>query len=158
MPSTHHKYGITSTSFYFDFDYEIVDEGDGWAYVYVNSFDQESTGLVDVEACSSLAEFYVFDLVEGMCGGYFMSLSPNPSNGEVTITLESTSKTRTIDLNDSWELEIRDQSQNLKYKKGKLKATKTKLNTSSWKEGIYFVIAKYKEHFIKSKLVVSKNR
>lgn len=163
LSENHHRFGITDVSFYFDFDYEIVNEGYGWAYVYVNGIDGNSTGLVDVDACNYMDEFLVYDVDEGYCGGYYLMMSPNPSSGGATVSIESTTETpglksatttSNIDENAEWDLEIYDAMQSLKQKKTKLKGKSTTINTQSWKEGVYMVRAKYKGKILSGKLVV----
>lgn len=96
-------------------------------------------------------------IYEGICGGYYMILSPNPSSGETTITIESSKKDEKIDLNEEWDLEIFDQQQNLKENFQKVKGNTKKFNASTWKEGNYILKAKYKDKYVVGKLVVTKN-
>lgn len=155
LPASHHRYGITETTFYFDFDYEIVDEGYGWAYVYVDDISGSSTGLVDVDACTYESEFLVFDVDEGYCG-YYMMITPNPATAETTISIEPKSSAATFDETAGWELEVYSETWDLKEKKTKLKTKGYKVKTSDWKEGVYFVNAKYKDEILQGKLVVKK--
>ena len=92
-----------------------------------------------------------------------MMMSPNPSSGETTVSIETGSEesvlksattTSNIDENEPWDLEIYDAMQSLKQKKTKLKGKSTTINTQSWKEGVYMVRAKYKDKIIIGKLVV----
>lgn len=85
---------------------------------------------------------------------YFLMLSPNPTSGETTITIESTSIEKSIDENAEWDLEIYDQVQTLKEKKTKLKGNEYKIQTAGWKEGVYFVRVKYKDEILTNQLVV----
>ena len=55
---------------------------------------------------------------------------------------------------DDWDLEVYDQSQQLKAKKSKLKGKEYKLNTSGWRDGVYVVRANYKGEVLTGKLVV----
>lgn len=100
------------------------------------------------------------------CGGMYMMMSPNPSSGETTISIESgtpeetalksASAETTFDDNTEWEYEVYSTMQNLKAKKTKIRGKSTKLNTQSWKEGVYTVRAKYKGEVLTGKLVVKK--
>ncbi len=93
-----------------------------------------------------------------------LSVSPNPSSGETTISIESSgeealksaSTEDTFDQNAEWDLEVYDSMQNLKLKKQKLKGQSTTINTQSWKEGVYMVRVNYKEEILTGKLVVKK--
>ena len=99
--------------------------------------------------------------------GGLLLFSPNPTSGETTVSIDLeqldvdiiTTSTSNSDLNDTeeWELEVYDNNQVLKLKKTKLKEKSTKLDTKSWKDGIYTARAKYKDEIIFGKLVVSKN-
>ncbi|MDO9612935.1 MAG: T9SS type A sorting domain-containing protein, partial [Bacteroidota bacterium] len=94
-------------------------------------------------------------LGSGYCGGYYaMSLSPNPSSGETTLTIEPTSEDVIFDENTEWEVEIFDQRQMLKEKRLKLKGRDQRIQTSGWKSGIYIVRVKYKDENLQAKLVV----
>ena len=95
-------------------------------------------------------------LYKGSCGGYFMIVSPNPSSGETTLIIESANKEEPFDLNEDWNLEIYDQQQNLLEKIQKIKGDKKVFNTTTWKEGNYFLRAFYKDKYILGRLVVSK--
>lgn len=84
---------------------------------------------------------------------YRLQLSPNPTTTESTVELVSVSGAA-IDLNTEWELEIYDSMQGMKEKKTNLKTVQTKVNTSSWKDGVYIVRAKIGEKMVSDKLVV----
>lgn len=53
-----------------------------------------------------------------------------------------------------WELEVYDQNQMLKEKKTRIKGNQTKIKTSNWKDGIYYLRAYYNNEWISEKLVV----
>lgn len=98
------------------------------------------------------------------CGGMMLTMSPNPSFGETTVsvvpelatesTLKSTSAEAIFDENTEWELEVYSQSQLLKEKKTSLRGNNTTIQTSGWKEGVYIVRVKYKDELLEGKLVV----
>jgi hypothetical protein len=83
-------------------------------------------------------------------------ISPNPTSGEATISIQSTSEEKSIDETEEWELEVYDNAQNLKEKKTNLKGNSAKLQTNSWREGVYIVRVKYKDEILTGKLVVKK--
>ena len=87
---------------------------------------------------------------------YYMMISPNPTTGETTLSIESTSEEKTVDGNTVWKLEIYSPAQALKEKKTKLKGNNTIIQTQSWKEGVYVVRVKYKDEILIGKLVVKK--
>jgi len=99
------------------------------------------------------------------CRSYYLAITPNPSSGETTIsielgkpeesTLESASTEDIFDDTVEWELEVFDQLY-LKEKITSLKGQTTQIYTSGWKEGIYMLRAKYKDEVITGKLVVQK--
>jgi len=101
------------------------------------------------------------------CGGMMLMMSPNPTSGETTVsiepeismetTLKSTSTENSFDETVEWVVEVYDNAQSLKLKKTKIKGiNSTKINAQSWKEGVYTVRAKYKDQVLTSKLVVKK--
>ncbi|MDP3442812.1 MAG: T9SS type A sorting domain-containing protein, partial [Ignavibacteria bacterium] len=87
------------------------------------------------------------------CGSYYMVFSPNPATSETTLELVAEGE-KTVDDNTQWELEVYDQQQSLKEKKTKIKGKQTKLNTASWKDGVYIVRVKIGDEMISEKLVV----
>jgi len=89
-------------------------------------------------------------------GGMFMSISPNPTSGEATVSIESNSEETTFDENAEWDLEVYSPTQSLKQKKTKLKGKSTKIQTHGWKEGVYMVRVKYKDEVLTGKLIVKK--
>lgn len=123
--------------------------------VYTNS---TPGGMVEVHAttcCGVYTKVKIGYLGSGYCGGYYaISLSPNPSSGETTLTIEPTSEDAIFDENAEWEVEIFDQLQLLKEKKTKLKGKNQRIQTSGYKPGIYFVRVKYKDENLQTKLVV----
>lgn len=98
--------------------------------------------------------------------GYSLLLSPNPTSGESMVIIEasmndvqmlkSASTKNSLDENTEWDLEVYDDLQNLKLKKDKLKGKSTNIQSASWKEGVYLVRVKYKDHILTGKLVVKK--
>ena len=124
--------------------------------VYTNS---TPGGRVEVSAttcCGVNTKVKIGYLGSGYCGGYYSIIfSPNPpSNGETTLTIETTSEDVVFDENAEWEVEIFDQMQVLKEQKTKLKGKENKINTTGWKTGIYLVRVKYKDEYLQGKLVV----
>jgi hypothetical protein len=98
--------------------------------------------------------------------GYSLLLSPNPTSGETTVTIEQTlnedetlksATTETgFDYDTEWEMEVYSPAQNLKEKQAKVKGKSTKIQTSGWQEGVYVVRVKYKNEILTDKLVVKK--
>ncbi|MDP3916002.1 MAG: T9SS type A sorting domain-containing protein [Bacteroidota bacterium] len=123
--------------------------------VYTNS---TPGGMVEVYAttcCGVYTKVKIGYLGSGYCGGYYaMSLTPNPSSGETTLTIEPTSEDAIFDENAEWEVEIFDQMQVLKEKRLKLIGKDQRIQTSGWKSGIYIVRVKYKGENLQAKLVV----
>ncbi len=85
---------------------------------------------------------------------YYMMISPNPTSGEVVISIEQEAKEKSFDDNIEWELEIFDNVQNLKAKKTKLHGKEYRINTAGWKDGVYMIRAKYKDEVLTGKLIV----
>jgi len=91
----------------------------------------------------------------GPCG-YLLSFTPNPSNNETTLSIESLSKNAEVDESVEWDLDIYDQAQGLKEKKVNLTGKSYRINTSGWIEGVYFVRVKYKDEVISGTLIVKR--
>ena len=97
---------------------------------------------------------------------YSMMVSPNPATTEAIIsivpssfedaTLKSASTETTLDENTEWDIEVYDSMQSLKLKKQKLKGSSSRINTQSWKEGVYMVRVKYNDELLTGKLIVKK--
>lgn len=123
--------------------------------VYTNSLPG---GMVEVNAttcCGVYTKVKTGYLASGYCGGsYAMSLSPNPSNGETTLSIEPTSEDVVFDENAEWGVEIFDQMQGLKEQKTKMKGKECKIQTTGWTAGIYIVRVNYKDEYLQGKLLV----
>ncbi|MCF6333424.1 MAG: T9SS type A sorting domain-containing protein, partial [Draconibacterium sp.] len=85
-----------------------------------------------------------------------LAITPNPTNNETTLSIETTSEDIEFDENAEWDLKIYSQTQELKTKVNKLKGKEYKIQTQGWREGIYFVRVKYKNEVLQGKLVVKK--
>ncbi|MGD9978879.1 MAG: M4 family metallopeptidase, partial [Bacteroidales bacterium] len=94
--------------------------------------------------------------VENHCSRLYMSFSPNPTTGETTLTIQSSSEKEILDVNQEWDLEVYTQTQVLKAKKIRLKGSSTVINTSGWQEGVYVVRALYNNEVITGKLIVKR--
>ncbi|MFV0592683.1 MAG: T9SS type A sorting domain-containing protein, partial [Draconibacterium sp.] len=150
------KWGITDAIFYFGCGINIIDQGLGWANVYVNDISSGCAGIVEVYAeCDDNYEFKWMDFTEGYCG-YSMMFTPNPTSGETTLSIETNSTEKAFAETTEWELEVYNSMQSLKLKKQKLKGSSVTINTQSWKEGVYMVRVKYKGEILTGKLVVQK--
>ncbi len=117
-------------------------------------------GMVEVYAntCCGINTKVITDyLPSGYCGSmYSMFLSPNPASGEAKLSIEPTSEETEFDENTEWKLEVYSQSQLLKAKRTSLRGRSTTIQTSGWKEGVYFVRVNYKDEVLEGKLVVKK--
>lgn len=96
---------------------------------------------------------YDYWQVVSCSGGILLKISPNPTESEATLALES-EDVDVIDKNLEWEYEIYSPGLLLKEKKTKLKERNTKINTSGWKDGVYIVKAKVGNELLSEKLVV----
>jgi len=100
------------------------------------------------------------------CGGLFLLISPNPTTGETTLTIESGTETEslnsasisedTFDYNAEWDMEIYSPMQALKAQKANLKGKSTTIQTAGWTEGVYTVRVKYKDEILTGKLIVKR--
>ncbi len=137
--------------------------------IYTNS---SPGGMVEVNAntcCSDNVKIKIGYFGSGYCGSsYLLVFSPNPTSSETTLSIEPDEAQKegimlksaciepVFDENTEWNLEVYDNLQNLKLKEEKLKGNSTKIQTVSWKEGIYLVRVKYKDEIITGKLAVKK--
>lgn len=169
--------GFPNTCYNSLFDIEVVDPNDfGQTYdwviqgatvigispdtrsVTIQSLNQNSYLNFSVRASNScgVSNYYTKTGLNQDCGGYYLSLSPNPASSETTITLENSNVAERATELPEWELEVFDQGQQLKTKAVKQKDKTYKLSTSGWKEGVYIVRAKVSDKVITGKLVVKK--
>jgi len=132
--------------------FDSYDYGDG-EKMYI--FHDEGTARIRAisENVCGLSDLSSSVFVQVISPPSRLNLSPNPASDQTTIKIESTKKVQANKAFE-WELEVYDQIQSLKEKKTKLKTTETKINTSSWKDGIYLVRAKIGSEIIIEKLLV----
>jgi hypothetical protein len=77
---------------------------------------------VDFKNCCNEDDYASLYFVDGSpCGGYFLTITPNPANGETTVSIEPSAGAESFDENTEWDLEIYGASQNLQEKKPKQK-------------------------------------
>ncbi|MGC9354454.1 MAG: T9SS type A sorting domain-containing protein [Mariniphaga sp.] len=148
--------GINDVEFDFNFDYDVLDEGDDYIVIHIDKIYEEDTGEIYVNSECGYTTLKFLDFVEGNCGRYLLVLSPNPATGETTLSIETTSEDTEFDENAEWELEVYSPAQLLKEKKTNLRGKSAKIQTSGWTEGIYMVRVKYKDEALQGKLVVKR--
>jgi hypothetical protein len=90
------------------------------------------------------------------CSQMLLLFTPNPTTGETTMSIESTSKEKTFDENTTWDFEVYSETQLLKKKQTNLRGQSTKIQTNGWKEGVYSVRVKYQNEILTGKLVVKR--
>jgi hypothetical protein len=83
----------------------------------------------------------------------YLLITPNPSTGETTISIESASK-ESFELSTPWEMEVYDQMQIMKEKNTAIRGKQTKLDIANWKDGVYIVRVKIDDQILSGKLVV----
>lgn len=125
--------------------------------VYTNSIPG---GMVEVEAstcCGDNVEVMTGYFSSGYCSSSLSLLvSPNPTNIETTITIESSNTEKEFVPDELWTLEVYNSSQILIQKEINLNGNQCKLNTSGWKEGIYYIRATYGNEILVGKFIVKK--
>jgi len=96
-------------------------------------------------------------LVE-VTGGWRMSISPNPATSVATITINIQGKQerKAFYEDEQWDIEIYNPNYVLQERLSKLKGNTFEINTSSWKEGIYYIKAKYKDKVVTGKMIIKK--
>jgi hypothetical protein len=158
--------GITDVEFDFNFDYDVLEEGDDYIEIEINNIYEEAEGEVYVNSECGYFTLKWMDFEEGTCGGYYMMFTPNPTTGETTLSIEQGEAEEPIlksalqkpdfDENAEWDLEVYSPGQSLQHKKTNLKGKSTKIQTTGWTEGVYTVRVKYKDEILTGKLVVQK--
>ncbi len=117
--------------------------------------DPYNTLTVDAVGDCCAEEFTISQLFEysTSCAQYSLVLTPNPTSGETTITLVSSTNKKS-ELVEEWDFDVYDSSQGLKIKQQKIKTSSQTINTSSWREGVYFIKARIGKNLISDKLIV----
>jgi len=139
-----------------DVDNEEIEISPDWG-TYPSPGDMVQIGVRVRNGCNWTS--WVYDnwvVVTCSGGGLLLAITPNPTTGETTLSIESESEEKTFDKTAEWEMAIYDQSQLLKEKKTSLRGKSTKIQTAGWKEGVYMVRVKYKDEILTGKLVVKK--
>jgi len=114
---------------------------------------------------TSLGEGYFSVTSENECGSspvasgevyvslWKLLITPNPSSSEINIKLVKNDDSNLKEGN-RWELEIFDQSLVTKVKATNIFDQDYKINIQNWKDGMYYVVARYGKNTITGKLVV----
>jgi hypothetical protein len=91
--------------------------------ISINTNDDPANYIyVDFKNCCNEDDYASLYFVDGSpCGGYFLTITPNPANGETTVSIEPSAGAESFDENTEWDLEIYGASQNLQEKKPKQK-------------------------------------
>ncbi len=145
-------------------DWEITEEYSGgssdYKYVEIDYWEDPapSQELVRVRAtnsCGTSSWKSIYWDVDDCGGGWYMSFTPNPANNETTLELKTENIAKYTE-GDEWEMEIYSQQQVLIKKATKLKDNKHIINTTGWKEGIYFVRVKINNNVYSGKFIVAR--
>lgn len=135
--------------------------GQGTDWITVRTFDATggnninfSVGLQVGNSCGLSNYFARTGWVIAGTGGATLFFTPNPVNGETTLTIESTSKEKTFDETTRWDLEVYSHTQLLKTRQTGLLGKSAKIQTNGWEEGVYVVRVNYNGKILIGKLVV----
>ena len=140
--------------------------GDSRPYFYLSS-GAPSSQIIKIypgNNCGTSSGYYQKTFYAVSCGGYMLVLSPNPTAGETTLSIENMDEKAqlkrvsepVVDEDAAWQLEVYDFQKNLKLKKDKIKGTSTTIKTNGWEKGIYIVRATYKDQVLTGKLAVER--
>ena len=159
--------GVDDYDWYYGsgFEHFELEDYDKVSIVYVPSCN--GSELVYVKPHNTCGYYGYWHFEYFYCSSYYyLFFTPNPTTGETSISIEqanseetalkSASTENNLDETAEWDLEVYDNVQNLKLKKDRLKGNSTKIQTASWKEGVYMVRVKYKDEVLTGKLVVKK--
>lgn len=176
-PVTTDEYGFTSLCSYTDYEISLLPGGyvpcythdhswtvpSTWTTNYINGNiisvntgnDPQNFIAVDFRSCCNDEDLYYSQYFEysTSCAQYSLLFTPNPSSGETTLAIVSKTNAK-VDQSVEWDMEIYDSMQGLKDKVQKITGDRRTINTSSWKDGVYFVKVKIGKEVISSKLSV----
>ena len=133
-----------------------ITQGQGTNTIRFNAptgFGTEYYGLQLHNTCGTIGRNYI--MYEAPFKNALI-ITPNPTTGETTLSIESATEETQFDINEEWYLEIYNNNQTLKEKKTKLKGNEYHLNTSGWKDGVYMLRVNYKNEILTGKLVVKR--
>ena len=114
------------------------------------------SGWIKLEVSNTCPETGWNELYYQVIDNWLLMMSPNPTTGETTLSIESTSATAGFDETSEWELEIYSPMQTLMEKRAHIKGNNIKIQTYGWTEGIYVVLIKLKDDILEGKLVVKR--
>jgi len=126
-----------------DLDYPYLSEG--WYIIWARGYN----------ACG-WGDWVSTELEFRDCSQMLLFFTPNPTAGETTLSIVSSSNEKIIDDFTEWDLEIYSPMQALKTKKTRLKGKSTTIQTAGWTEGVYSVRVKYQNEILTGKLVVKR--
>ncbi len=142
------------------FDWFVTPSNSSVIYSYGSSADIEFNNpgdyLLTVWANNTCGSGSPYQQIITAYDSLLLRISPNPTTGETTLTIQSSSEKEILDVNREWDLEVYTQTQVLKAKKNRLKGSSTVINTSGWQEGVYVVRALYNNEIITGKLIVKR--
>jgi hypothetical protein len=140
-----------------NYGYKCTVKGTGNGYGWITATATNGCGSVMSEIS-----------VEVVCGSYLL-VTPNPSNGQTVVSIESAQETSVEELSGTtqsiseasvvdetipWNLEVYNQNQLLKDTRKIKMGRSTTINTSGWPEGIYIVRVNYNGEILTGKLIV----
>lgn len=127
-----------------------LDASENWIKIITNSDPSGSVSANAITCCGDQTQLITGDFWQASyC--YNLSFTPNPATDETTLELLDASG---IQADMAWDVEVYDQLQILKLKTDKAKKSNFKINTSSWKDGVYIVRVNIGKEIISGKLVV----
>lgn len=94
-------------------------------------------------------------MVQVNCG-LLLVFTPNPTNRETIVSIETDSQEKTFDETARWDLEVYSETQLLKTRQTGLRGQSAKIHTEGWQEGIYLVRVNYNGEIVTGKLLVKK--
>jgi hypothetical protein len=127
-----------------------LDANENWIRFNTNSDPSGAVWVNAINCCGDESFLITGDFARAYyC--YNLSFTPNPAIDETTLEVLDDSG---IQADLAWDVEIYDQLQILKLKTDKAKKSNFKINTSSWKDGVYIVRVNLGKEIISGKLVV----
>lgn len=147
-----HPYESMISAFQWDIpnasDWEITEEYSGgssdYKYVEIDYWEdpapsQELVMVRTTNSCGTSSWKSIYWDVDD-CGGWYMSLSPNPANDYVDIAV--TKNDQAENASEYYEVKIYNSLKIVVYESGKTKDSVLRINTFQLKNGVYFI------HFI----------
>jgi hypothetical protein len=150
---------LGASNYIWDVDGGTILDGQGTNLIRVRTYEATVTSNIEFTVglqlendCGESSYFVRTGWVIPGTGAANAIITPNPSSGEVTVTIASSEEKGEVET--EWEVEVYTQGKQLQAEQTGITGESTTLNTTGWKDGIYLVVARYKGEVLTGKLIV----